>query len=171
MAGQLLSDGVSIDNDKVDDYLISAEENLQKAIDIYKDYGPAVYDLVLIHESRGKVPEAIVLLEQLAVRNPRDPSLLLQLGLLYYRDERKNDAVAAWEQAVRLFPNYSNARWYLSLAYEERGELEAALTQVEAIETFNPDNELVKQRKIQLEAGLQLIPDETGDVLEQEPLN
>ena len=100
--------------------------------------------------------------------NPNDPSLVFQLGLLYYRNNRKDDAFRAWQRAVFLFPNYSNARWYLSLLYEERGDLNSALEQVNEIQKLNPDNELVKQRIAQLEAGRRTIPPEK--LLDQKPL-
>jgi tetratricopeptide (TPR) repeat protein len=93
------------------------------------------------------------------------------LGLLYYRNGQKANALAAWEHAVLLFPDYSNARWYLSLAYEERGELERALDQVIKIEPLNPDNEMVKIRIDQLKEGIQVIKPPEKDVLDANPLN
>ena len=95
--------------------------------------------------------------------------MAFQIGLLYYRNNQKDAAFNAWQQAVFLFPNYSNARWYLSLVYEERGDLANALKQVEEIEKFNPDNEAIQQRLAQLRSGQRTIPPEK--VLDKQPLN
>jgi tetratricopeptide (TPR) repeat protein len=124
--------------------------------------------LAAVYDREGKVPEAIKQFEKLQTTNPRDPSILFQLGLLYYRNNQKDNAFQAWQQAVVLFPNYSNARWYLSLAYEEKGDLASALNQVEEIAKLNPDNEQVQQRLTQLKAGQRTIPPEK--VLNKKPL-
>ena len=94
---------------------------------------------------------------------------MFQLGLLYYRNNQKDVATRAWEQAVVFFPDYSNARWYLSLAYEEKNDLVKALEQVKKIAELNPDNQIVKDRIATLEANVRVIPPST--VLEQPPLN
>jgi tetratricopeptide (TPR) repeat protein len=87
---------------------------------------------------------------------------------LYYRNNQKDNAFNAWQRAVYLFPDYSNARWYLSLVYEERGDLASALSQVEEIAKLNPDSEQVQQRLAQLKAGQRTIPPEK--VLNKKPL-
>ena len=55
------------------------------------------------------------------------------------------------------------------MVYEERGDLENALKQVEEIEKLNPNNELVQQRLAQLRAGQRTIP--PGKVLDKQPLD
>jgi tetratricopeptide (TPR) repeat protein len=153
----------------LNDSLVSAEENFKQAISLYNNYGEALYNLAAVYDRQGKVPEAIKQFEKLQAANQRDPSIPFQLGLLYYRNNQKNNAFEAWQRAVLLFPNYSNARWYLSLAYEEKGDLENALIQAKEIEKLNPENESVKQRITQLEAGQRTIPPEK--VLNQKPLD
>ncbi|OGN03810.1 MAG: hypothetical protein A2831_01765 [Candidatus Yanofskybacteria bacterium RIFCSPHIGHO2_01_FULL_44_17] len=154
---------------QIDDNLIKAGESYERAISIYNNFGQALYNLAVVYDRQNKIPDAIKQFEKLRAANPRDPSIAFQIGLLYYRNNQKDNAFTAWQQAVILFPNYSNARWYLSLVYEERGDLANALKQVEEIEKFNPDNEIVKQRLAQLHSGQRIIP--PGKVLDQEPLN
>lgn len=153
---------------QIDDYMSRAEENFKKAISLNNNYGQALYNLAVVYDRQGKLAEAIKQFEKLQTSNPRDPSILFQLGLLYYRNNQKDNAFNAWRQAVVIFPDYSNARWYLSLVYEERGDLANALSQVEEIAKLNPDNELVKQRLEQLRAGQRTIPPEK--VLDKKPL-
>lgn len=154
---------------QIEENLNKAEDNFKKAVALYNNYGQALYNLAAVYDRQGKVPDAVRQFEKLQAANSRDPSIAFQLGLLYYRNGQKDNALRAWQQAVVLFPNYSNARWYLSLIYEERGQLEQALEQIREIEKFNPDNELVKQRLAQLEAGRRTIPPEK--LLDKQPLN
>lgn len=154
---------------QINDNLAKAEDSFKKAISFYNNFGQALYNLAVVYDRENKLPDAIKQFEKLRAANSRDPSIAFQIGLLYYRNNQKNNALTAWQQAVLLFPNYSNARWYLSLIYEERGDLDSALRQVEEIERFNPDNELVKQRLVQLRSGKRTIPPEK--VLDKQPLD
>lgn len=149
--------------------LSSAETDLLKAIDLFNNYGQAHYRLAAVYERQGRLDEAIAQFQRLIPSNPRNPALPFQLGLLYVRKDDLPRAQAQWEQAVVIFPEYSNARWYLSFVYENNGELNKALDEILKIEALNPNNELVIQRKNQLEANQRIIP--PGTVLEQEPLN
>ena len=154
---------------QADEQLELAGESFQKAVSLYNNFGEALYNSAVVYDQQNKLTEATKQFERLQANNQNDPSILFQLGLLYYRNNRKDNAFRAWQQAVLLFPDYSNARWYLSLVYEERGDLKNALVQVEEIKRLNPDNELVQERLEQLRSGERLIP--PGNVLDQEPLN
>ena len=150
--------------------LDKAEKEYMKAIELYNNYGQALYNLAAVYDRKGELPQAIRQFERLRSTNPNDPSIPFQLGLLYYRNNQKDMAFSAWEQAVLLFPDYSNARWYLSLIYEERNDLKHALAEVEAIQKLNPDNDLVEKRIEDLKNGIrQIVPPE--DVLDKSPLN
>ena len=70
---------------------------------------------------------------------------------MYYRDDRKNDAIGLLEAVVTLSPNYSNARWYLAAMYEEKGNLDKAIEQIEKVKELNPDNTLVTQKLDELQ--------------------
>ncbi len=153
---------------QVSDNLAQAGDNFEKSIALYNNLGPALYNLAVVYDRQGKLPAAIKQFEKLQAGNPRDPSIVFQLGMLYYRNDQKDNAFKAWQRAVFLFPNYSNARWYLSLLYEERGDLANALAQVQEIQRLNPDNEMVQQRLAQLQAGKRTIPPEK--VLDKKPL-
>ena len=150
--------------------LDKAEKEYMKAIELYNNYGQALYNLAAVYDRKGELPQAIRQFERLRSTNPNDPSIPFQLGLLYYRNNQKDMAFSAWEQAVLLFPDYSNVRWYLSLIYEERNDLKHALAEVEAIQKLNPDNDLVEKRIEDLKNGIrQIVPPE--DVLDKSPLN
>ncbi|MDP3953801.1 MAG: tetratricopeptide repeat protein [bacterium] len=162
---------ISVVNDlrsKISANLEQAANYYQESIKLNNNNGRSLYNLAAVYERQGNLPQAIAQLDKLRVSNPSDPSLVFTLGLLYYRNNQKNEAFNSWQQAVNLFPDYSNARWYLSLVYEERGDLDNALAQVVEIDKLNPNNTLVLQRITQLEAGKRIIP--PGNVLDQQPL-
>ncbi len=148
-------------------YLKNAQENFEKAIAIYPNYGRSIYNLGLVYERQGKLKESIKQFENILRGNKKEPGLFFQIGLLYYRDGRKNDAIAALRRSVELFPKYANAHWYLSLFFEEAEDLDAALEQVKLVEETNPDNELVKARLEKLEAGILTKP---VNAINQKPL-
>ena len=154
----------------ITEHLNSAEENFQNAIDLYNNYGQALYNLAAVYDRKGELTQAIKQFGRLQQTNPRDPSILFQLGLLLYRNNQHDQAQKAWEQAVLLFPDYSNARWYLSLVYEEQNDFKRALDEVKVIQKLNPDNQLVKDRLDKLEAGLRTFTP-PATVLNQTPLN
>ena len=153
---------------QIDENLTGAAESYNKAVALYNNFGQALYNLAVVYDRQNKLPDAIKQFEKLRAGNSRDPSMAFQIGLLYYRNNQKDAAFNAWQQAVVLFPSYSNARWYLSLVYEERGDLANALKQVEEIERFNPDSEMVRERLDKLRSGKRTIPPEK--VLDQKPL-
>ena len=149
--------------------LSKAEDALLKATKLSQTYGLANYNLAVVYERQGRLADAIKQFEKLQASDPRNAGLPFQLGLLHYRNNEKDLAVKDWQQAIALFPNYANARWYLSLALEEQGKIQEALDQVKEIEKTNPDNALVKQRIEQLSAGIQKFPPQ--NVLDEKPLN
>ncbi len=151
-----------------DQSLVKAEEAFKRALAKSPTFGLAIYNLGAVYDRQGRVDEAIAQLEKIAPYNTNEPVLMFELGLLYLRDDRHGDALLAMRRAVLLAPAYSNARWYLALLLEEQGDLEGALAQLIEIQKGNMDNEALKQKIGQLEAGRQAIP--PGDVLDEKPL-
>ena len=161
--------GANPQKDQMDEYLNKAETNFKKAVELYDNYGQAHYNLAATYDRKGEVPQAIKSFERVVASNPREPGIMFQLGLLYYRNNQKENAQAAWERAVFLFPDYSNARWYLSLRYEELNQIEKAIDQLDRIAKLNAGNQLIEERLAKLKSGKRVIPPET--VLGQKPLN
>lgn len=153
---------------QVDDSLTKAEAAFKHAITLSDTYGLAIYNLGAVYERQNKVPEAIAQLEKIAPYNSNEPTLMFQLGLLYVRAGRKDDARAAFGQAVLLAPQYANARWYLALLLEDKGDIAGALLQLLEIQKTNPDNAALQQKISQLQQGQRAIP--PGKVIDSKPL-
>lgn len=126
--------------------LEKAAETLNQAIQVKSDYAPAHYSLGLVYEREGRVQDAITKLEQVLQVSPKDVGIAFQLAILYYRNNEKDKSLNVFEQIVAFDPSYSNARWYLSSIYEERGRYNDAVAQVQKVKDLNPGNQVVDQR-------------------------
>lgn len=131
---------------RVEESLASAEQHLNKAIELKLDYAPAHYQLALVYDRQGRLEDAIKKMEQVAMASPRDVGVAFQLGLLYLRNEENEKAQNALEWAVELAPSYANARWFLATVYENRGNIVGAIEQVEKVKELNPNAQAVQQR-------------------------
>ncbi len=82
-----------------------------------------------------------------------DVGVSFQLGMLYLRQGKTEQAQAELERALTIAPNFSNALWFLSAIYEQKGDFVKAIDLVEQVAKYNPNDEAVKQRLIRLESG------------------
>ena len=150
------------------DALNNAATAFQKAIDMSPSYGLAIYNLGAVYDRQGKTTEAIKQLERIAPYNTDQPTLMFELGLLYIRANRHADALTVMQRAVLLAPQYSNARWYVALLLEEKGDIAGALAQLTEVQKSNPDNATLNAKISQLQNGTQAIP--PGKVIDNKPL-
>lgn len=126
--------------------LDKATEFLNQSILMKPDFAPAHYNLGLVYERQGKIPDAIVKLEQVLQTDSQNVGVGFQLAILYYRNNEKEKALNILEQIVAIQPIYSDARWYLSALFEEKGEYDKAIAQVSKVVELNPDDPSVKSR-------------------------
>jgi len=136
-----------------DKALEMALKNFEEAIRLKPDYAPAHFQIALVYDRQGKLKEAISKMEGIKQLAPFDVGLAFQLGVLYWRNDNVNRAQLEFERAVALNSNYSNARYFLGLCYDKKGETKKALEQFRKIAEFNPDNEEVKKIINNLETG------------------
>jgi tetratricopeptide (TPR) repeat protein len=150
------------------DSLAKAETAFNRALEKSSSFGLAIYNRAAVYDRQNKVAEAITDLETIAPANANEPTLMFELGLLYARANRLDEAMAAMRRAVLLAPQYANARWYLALLMEEAGDTEGALEQLREIEKNNADNEVLKAKILQLTA-VPPVP-ATADPIDNPPL-
>lgn len=132
--------------------LAKAESSLTKALELKNDFAPARFLLVQVFDKEGKIVDAINRAFEIVQLNPNDVGSLFQLGFLYYKNGQFSESRVVFERAVTIAPNYSNARYFLGLIYDRQGNRESAITQFVQIETFNSDNQEVKQILVNLRA-------------------
>ena len=143
---------------------------LKKAIELKGDLATALYNLGTVYERESKIKEAVKQLELTKLLNQSNPGLAFELGLLYYRDNQKDKALPEMARAVNLFKDYSNARWYLALMLEERGEIDMAIVQLQEILKLdaNKGNSVILEKMAALEKGKREFP--PGKITSKKPL-
>ncbi len=111
---------------------------LNKAIEMNQGFGPAYFLLGQVYKfykGGAHADEAIANYELAAKYNPKDASIYLQIGDLYYSVKKNNDAAIKYlRDAIRLDPNLARAHWELGSVYRDTGnDAEAIKYLLEAI--------------------------------------
>jgi len=133
--------------------LENARVSLEKSIQLKPDYAQANYLLAQVLIRQGNLSRAIQQVEAVRPLAPFDIGVAFQLGVLYYQANDFAKAEGEFLRAVSINENYSNARYFLGLLYDRKGEKASALAQFRLIETFNPDNQEVKKIIANLKTG------------------
>lgn len=133
--------------------LAKARQALERAIELKVDYAAAHFLLAQLAIRENNLAEAIAKTEDTARLAPGDIGVAFQLGVLYYNAGRLDPAKAELERALLLNENYSNARYFLGLVWDQKGDKDAALSQFQKIAALNPDNEEIRRIMANLSAG------------------
>lgn len=88
--------------------------------------------------------DAINVAQQAVALDPRNPILLESLGNILLKNNLVDNAIQAYEQAIRVRPNYASARYNLATALRQKGD--------------NPQRVV-----LELEAALSLLPENSQD--------
>ncbi|MEK7512864.1 MAG: tetratricopeptide repeat protein, partial [Patescibacteria group bacterium] len=120
-----------------------AGEALKVSVGLKADYAQAHFLLAQLAIRENNLAEAIKRTEATAVLAPLDIGVAFQMGLLYYRADRLDNAKREFERAILLNDNYSNARYFLGLIWDRKGDKDAALSQFQKIAALNSNNEEV----------------------------
>ena len=110
----------------------------KRALALKSDYSDALIFLSQIEEGRGNLKAALAIMEESYAFNFSDPLILFRLGYLRYKNGAYETAVAAFEKAIRMIPDYSNAKYFLGLSYFEIGRTSDAIKEFKDIESLNP---------------------------------
>ena len=118
---------------------------------------PNFGDAMLLHSRikflQGDIPGAIVSAIETIKIFPQEPYLYFHLGLLYYQKEEYQNAVLALNEAIKLLPDFANARYFSGLSLSKLGKNAEAIVEFEKIEATNPENAEVKLILTNLRAG------------------
>lgn len=134
--------------------LVTAQEAFVSAIEQKPDYLPAHYYLAAVYERQGNLEQAAERLVALRNNNPTDIGIAFQLSQMLIRLERYDLAQAELERLVALYPDYSNAIWYLASVHEQQGNLEQAIELIMRVVELNPDNAVAQERLGELLRGV-----------------
>jgi len=130
----------------------SAQEALEQAAKLRPALPLAHLELARFYGQKKQIEEALTAYRNAEVILPQDPALRYEVGLLLFGNDRKEEAARELEAAVKLAPNFSNARWYLAQIYEEAGNTTGAIEQIQKVIELNPENQQAKDRLSALQA-------------------
>ncbi len=125
--------------------LVQAEKILSAAIQLKGDYAPAHYYLAAVYERQGRLEESAARLSALKGVAPLDIGLGFQLGIMYVKLQNLDLARAEFERVLEIYPEYSNAMWYLAAIEVQSGNTQAALQLLQKVLELNPGNTAVQQ--------------------------
>lgn len=120
-----------------------ARQAAERSVVLKSNYTEALFFLAQLDINEGNVDRAIAIVSGLVQLEPQNPARLYQLGILLASTNRLNDAVSAFEYAVKLDPQYANARYFLALGYVEQGKVDAAIEQLNIVKELNASNSIV----------------------------
>lgn len=133
--------------------LAEASSAISKALELKSDYAPARFLEANISIRHGKTDEAIAKLNELQRQNPTDDSLQYQRGLLFYSQDDFSAAEEAFRNAVKLNQNFANARYFLGLTLDKKGDKAGAIEQFEKIAELDKEAKEVTAILENLRAG------------------
>lgn len=113
---------------------------LGRSLELKPDYATAHFLAAQTALRQGNAKSAIESAERAKLSAPFDTGIAFQLGLLHYQNNDLNRAEAEFQRALSLNNDYSNARYFLGLIYDRRGERSKAIEQFEKVASLNPGN-------------------------------
>jgi tetratricopeptide (TPR) repeat protein len=155
--GEMYLDAAIYDELNKEKWLSLAEDKFAHALSLKPDYGETAYKLANVYLAQGRNDAAIDMMVALHATYPSDATVAFELGVLYLERGGEGDldlAGIAFAEAITLVPSYVNAYWYLSSVYEQRGEIEQAIIEVERVLELQPNNSEVLARLAGLKEGL-----------------
>lgn len=102
--------------------IVEAREHLEKAHELSPKNEKAQNLLGLAYFKLGLFDQAAHVYELLVRENPADPTLRVNLGLVYLKTNNLERAVREFETATDLEPGHKKAHNYLGLALAQQGE-------------------------------------------------
>jgi len=120
---------------------VAAEQSVAKK----GNFTEALFFLAQLDINDGDLERAINIVSGIVQLEPQNPARRYQLGVLLASDDRLDEAVMAFEQAVALDAQYANARYFLALGYAEQGKPEAAIEQLTIVRNLNESNTAVDE--------------------------
>jgi len=115
-----------------------AVDTFKKVIELDPDKKKYAYFKMGTAYSRMNQPEkAVEVLNEAAIRLPRNPVVMNNLGIAYGKLGRLDDEITSFLKALEIRPRYAAARFNLALTYLKKGDEKKARAQYEALKEFD----------------------------------
>jgi len=133
--------------------LKAARVYVNKALTEKSNYAEGHLLLSQIEVTEGNLAQAIPSLENAVLLSPGNPGLYFQLGLLKYNQRDYNGAAIAFESAIKVVPEYANAKYFYGLSAAKLGRNDVAVAAFENLNAGNPNNPEITSVLANLKAG------------------
>lgn len=125
--------------------LNQAEANFAQADKLKNNFLEAKLNLALVHEEQGQAESAQKELEQLVNANPLNFDLRFELGRMYLRSKKFDQAEQNFTLLTQLYPQNINAHIYLAEIYRLAGQNDQVKQEYQAVLQLDPENQLAKK--------------------------
>lgn len=133
--------------------LALAREEISTALALKRNFTQALYLSAQLDIGEGNAESAIATTRAIITLEPKNPTRYFQLGVLLSASDQLPEAIAAFQSAITLDPQYANARYLLALAYLNNDNSAAALEQLRFVQQTNPQNQQLVDLIQQVETG------------------
>ena len=119
---------------------IDAAKQFQMALNIVPAHTDAMTQLAAVRARQGDFSDALALLKNASQLDPDSPTILTNLGNLYYQAGQLPQATDAYQQALILKPDHLPARYGLAITLASAGQLASAETILRDLNQSHPDS-------------------------------
>lgn len=113
---------------------LDAEREYRKAIELNPNYANAHHLYAHLLLQTGRTQQSIAESERALELDPYSPFINNGLARQYYLSRQYEKAIARCQVGLQINPEYLPARIQLALAYEQTGQLQAAITELENVD-------------------------------------
>lgn len=131
---------------------VAARTAAERAVVLRNGYTEALFLLAQLDIEEGNTERAIAIVQAITQLEPENPARRYQLGILLASFDKLDEAIASFEQAVALDPQYANARYFLALGYAEKGMVDKAIEQLTIVKGLSEGNDMVDKLISQLQS-------------------
>jgi len=117
----------------------AAEQMLRKALEVNPQLAKSHFFLATAIKSMGRYDEALEHLRIAAAQYPRDRVVVNQLGRILFLKRQYNEAIAEFQNALKIDPEDLQAHYNLMLCYQGLGNSEMAAREQTLYKRFKAD--------------------------------
>ena len=107
----------------------------------YENSESAIINLGLAYLGSGDYPKALEELRSAAANNPRNLTVRLSLGRVWFAMDKTEQAIAEYKKALDIYKDFGDAHYYLGLAYLKLKNIDAARASFKETVRIIPGNE------------------------------
>jgi len=133
--------------------LALARSKIAESLELKPNYTEALYLLAQLDIEEGDVVSAIAIVRSIISLEPRNPTRYFQLGMLLSSEKKYEEAIGEFTTAVRIDPQYANARYLLALTYISVSQPAKALVELRIVAQTNQENIQLQELISRIESG------------------